>query len=118
MLARRLDYSPKAEEIAITVNVMVDDLRTMGLCEHDSPRVLKAFQDYALEAKRWPTTAKIKEHLPPPTVRPKITQKKAPPKIINDYMTKHNLHGASKEKCMQHLKDIGMIDALPKSLRK
>lgn len=117
MLARKLDYSPKAEELPATINVMVDDFRNMGLGEHDSQRVLSAFQQYAIEAKRWPTTSRIKEHLPPSTIVPRITHKPSPPKIIMDYMTKHGLHGASREKCLEHLNENGYIDNLPKHLR-
>lgn len=65
MLARQLDYSPKAEELPLVVEVMVRDLQALNLTDDDSDRVAAAFQAIALNSHRWPTVYMIRENLPP-----------------------------------------------------
>ncbi len=117
-MARQLDYSPKADELPMTINVMVDDLRAMNLSEHDSPRVLAAFQRLAMVTNRWPTSAKIKEYLPSP---PKTTQiennsSRPMPKCISDRLIKLGLNRQPGQtardqaiRCKKWLKQYGGV---------
>lgn len=64
MLARRLDYSPASDEIAMVVSVMHDDLMAHGLRDDDADRVRLAFEALGRRAKRWPRPVDVIEHLP------------------------------------------------------
>ena len=64
MLARQLDYSPAAEDLPLIIQVMVEDLRRVGLSDYDAERVQAAFGAIATNVGRWPTMYMVREHLP------------------------------------------------------
>ena len=64
MLARQLDYSPAAEDLPYNIQVMVEDLRRVGLTDNDAERVQAAFGAIATNVGRWPTMYMVREHLP------------------------------------------------------
>ena len=64
MLARQLDYSPAAEDLPLIIQVMVEDLRRVGLTDNDAERVQAAFGAIATNVGRWPTMYMVREHLP------------------------------------------------------
>ena len=64
MMARRLDYSPSPEDLPMTIQVMVDDLRRRGLSVKDVDRVHAAFQLLGGTVQKWPTPLMVVEALP------------------------------------------------------
>lgn len=77
MLARQLDYSPAAEELPMTVQVMVEDFQTYGLTDVDADRVEAAFMFLGPRIQRWPTARTVIEALP----------KKPAPKLLSQNIT-------------------------------
>jgi len=64
MMARQLDYAPAADELAFTVQVMIDDLERRGLNDHECDRVREAFRTLGPKLERWPTSRMVIEALP------------------------------------------------------
>ena len=84
MMARQLDYSPKAEDLPRNCRVMCKDLMAIGLKDADAARVRAAMQKIAIDIGRWPTAYMIRNCLPaseqtaqtqlPPPMPPAIRQ--------------------------------------------
>ena len=90
MLARQLDYSPAAEDLPYNIQVMVEDLRRVGLTDTDAERVQSAFADIATNVDRWPTMYMVREHMP------------------GRQHTRKELPAPAPRRIMEHLKEIGL----------
>ena len=66
MLARQLENSPSADELAFTAQIFTEDLVAHGLRDKDCARVSAAFNLVGRNVTRWPTPKHITSSLPPP----------------------------------------------------
>ena len=122
MLARQLDYSPTADELPFTVQVMTDDLVNHGLRDVDAPRVHQAFARLSPALQKWPTTRMVIEALPPPERKEPVHRPMLSAPLTNvDVFTEEYLRlhpGSSKrDACMNYLMQKNQLKNLPKSLQ-
>lgn len=61
MLTRSLDNAPAGDEIHFSVDVMANDLYSLGYDENYIDRIEDAFNFFGQHADRWPTTKDIME---------------------------------------------------------
>ncbi len=65
MLARNLDGAPAGDELPIVAEVMIDDLREMGIGDADAPRVAAALNRLGRTSERWPKVVQVRQAMPP-----------------------------------------------------
>lgn len=63
MQARRLDFTPSAENMPITAEVMTDDLFALGYTDNDCDRIREAIDSAGRSYPRFPTIYHIKQHI-------------------------------------------------------
>lgn len=65
MLARNMDFSPAAEDLPFTIQVIYQDLCDHGFGDDDCSRIEHALNMIGRTCQRWPTTKTIIDSVPP-----------------------------------------------------